>query len=721
MKKITLGLVAMCITVLAVAQNNPDTTLLQPVEVLSVRAAENSPFAKTIITKKQILQTNTGRDLPFLLQETPSVIVNSDAGNGVGYTGIRIRGTDASRINVTLNGIPYNDAESQGPFFVDLPDIAASASNIQIQRGAGTSSNGAGSFGGAISINTNELVKNKNLSLQSAAGSYQTFKQSLLYNSGLFGKYFTVDARLSAIGSKGYIDRASSKLYSGFASAAYTAQKKSLRVNVFTGKEKTYQAWYGVAENILPVNRHFNPAGMEKEGSPYNNETDNYTQTHFQAFYNQQIQPRLQYNIGLFYTKGKGYYEQYKAGQQLIDYGLPNVMVDTQLITQTNLVRRLWLNNDFYGGIFSLHYITKQTRVIFGGNTSGYAGRHFGEIVQAELPKAVAPGYRWYNLSAQKNEGNFYAKLTQQLDKKWQAYADMQLRKVNYHINGFRANPTFKQINNYTFFNPKAGLIFNANSSAKFYVSFARVTKEPNRDDFEAAVNELPRPEKLNDAELGFENKNIKRSWGINFFYMHYQDQLVLTGKINDVGAYSRSNAPKSFRLGAELEGRREISNKLAVTGNITLSKNKIKNFTEYIDDYDNGNQQTNFYSTSNLAFSPDISAAANINYQVFKNTHLSWISKFVGRQYLDNTAQKNRSLQPYQVHDLRLAYTAPVKKISIDCFFHINNIFSEKYEANGYTFSYFYDNALTTENFYFPMAPINFIVGVNIGLGKLL
>lgn len=718
MKIILTACLTLLVSPLLFSQNLSDTTLLQPVELLTVRAAENFPVPKTNISKAEIANNNLGRDLPFLLNETPSVIVHSDAGNAVGYTGLRIRGSDASRINVTLNGIPYNDAESQGTFFVDLPDMASSANNIQIQRGVGTSSVGTGSFGGAINISTNELEKNRSIQYSTSAGSYNTFKNTITLHSGLFGKHFTADARLSAISSDGYVDRASSNLRSYFTSLAYTTSKKSLRLNVFSGKEKTYQSWYGINEAALKTNRRYNAAGTEKTDAPYTNETDNYTQTHYQLFYNHKINQDWKFNTGFFLTKGKGYYEQYKADNLLSDYGLPDYLSDTTLITATNLVRRLWLANDYYGSIYSLHFNRNNTNIILGGSLSRYDGNHYGEITRADVQAAVPTNYRWYDVAARKTDWSSYLKATHKLSETWSLFGDVQLRKVGYEINGFRNNPALLQDNMYTFFNPKAGITYYKKNN-KLYFSFGRTSKEPNRDDFEAGLKQSPSPETVNDFELGLESSKADRKWAANIYFMNYENQLVLTGRINDVGAYTRTNIANSYRLGLEMQGSKRFSNFFSASGNISLSRNKVKEFTEYIDDYDNGNQQTKFYPDADLAFSPSIVSSVNLEFQPSENALIQFVSKYVSRQYLDNTSTKSRSLQPYLVHDIRLKYTTAMNRRGIDLFFHVNNVLSEKYEANGYTFSYVFNNEQATENYYFPMAPINFMIGVNLTLGK--
>lgn len=715
MKSYFLG-IALLGSCAAYAQNQPafnDTSLLQPVEINAVRASDKMPIAKTNLSKEQIEKNNIGQDLPFILNQTPSIVVNADAGNGIGYTGMRIRGTDATRINITLNGIPFNDAESQGSFLVNVPDIASSAGSIQVQRGVGTSTNGVGSFGGSINLGTNDINKEKYLELNSTAGSYHSFKNTLKFGTGIFGKHFTFDGRLSQVQSEGYVDRADSRLQSFYGSLAWITQNNSIRFNAFTGKERTYQAWYGVDSATLANNRTYNSAGTEKPGEPYTNETDNYKQTHYQLFYNHKFNKNWKSNIATFLTRGKGYYEQYKAGETLADYGIDPYDNNGTIVTEMDIIRQLHLDNYFYGSIFSAQHENKKRQVIIGGAAMIYDGLHFGKVVNGTYPQAIPAGNRFYKNKGLKKDLSLYSKWTEQLGKGWQSFVDLQVRNVDYKIDGFRNNPSLSVNVNYTFFNPKAGITYSW-KNMQAYLSYARAAKEPNRDDFETSSTTLAKPEKLDDVEAGIEFRNKKASWGINLFYMHYTDQLVLTGKINDVGAYTRTNIPESYRAGIELQGGGKISKWLTANANLTLSRNKVKDFTEYIDDYDNGGQQTRFYKNPDIAFSPAIIAGYTITIIPEKNTSLDLMGKYVGRQYLDNTEQKSRSLDAYYTQDARLAY----KWGSRATFFtQVNNIFSKLYEPNGYTFSYIYGGQLTTENYYFPMAPVNWVIGLNVKL----
>ncbi len=536
-----------CSSIFGQEETKDSFYVLSPVEVRAVRAGEHAPFTKTNLSKKEIGKLNLGQDIPFLLNQTPSVVINSDAGNGVGYTGIRIRGSDAARINVTLNGIPYNDPESQGTFFVDLPDFSSSVASIQIQRGVGTSSNGAGAFGGSINFSTNEINKESYAEFNNSFGSFNTWKNTIKAGSGLLGDHFTTDIRLSRISSDGYIDRATTDLKSFYFSTAYLADKTSLRLNIFSGKEKTYQAWNGISEaDLKNGNRTINYAGMEKPGEPYNNETDNYWQDHYQLFFDHKFMDKFSFNTAFFLIKGKGYYEEYRADQPYAKYGLSNA-------GNSDFVRQLWLDNDFYGNIFSLQYKNNKTQVVFGGGYDRYDGNHFGDLVWASngLP---APTHRWYDLDALKTDFNIYLKQQTRFTDNWYYFYDLQYRHVKYNINGFRDNPTLIIKSNYDFFNPKAGISYSKNKW-KGYLSYSMGNKEPNRDDFEAGMNRQPKREMLNDIELGVERTNKLCNWSATLYYMRYKDQLVLTGQINDVGAYTRTNIPKSYRAGIELQG----------------------------------------------------------------------------------------------------------------------------------------------------------------------
>ena len=694
---------------------NDSFYLMTPVEVRAIRAGDNTPITKTNLSKKDIAKNNLGQDIPFILNQTPSVVINSDAGNGFGYTGIRIRGTDATRINVTLNGIPYNDAESQGTFFVDLPDFTSSTGSIQIQRGVGTSSNGGGAFGASINFSTNEMNKDTYAELNNSYGSFNSYKTTLKGGTGLLGCHFTLDARLSATGSQGFIDRANSRMSSLYFSPAYFGKKNSLRLNIFTGKEKTYQAWYGVSKaDLLAGKRTVNYAGTEKPGEPYDNETDNYTQTHYQLFFEQLIGDKLSFNTALFLTNGEGYYEQYKADQAYADYQLPDPIPGPT----SDMVRQLWLNNDFYGSISSLQFKNKKNRATLGGGYTKYRGLHYGKVIWAANGFGTATNIgKWYDLGALKTDLNIYFKHQWQFHQHWFLFYDLQYRHISYDINGFRNNPSLIINNEFDFFNPKAGISY-AKNGWKGYASFGIANKEPNRDDFEAGTTQQPKPERLYDAELGIEQTKNNYNWAATLYYMNYKDQLVLTGKINDVGAYTRTNIPKSYRTGIELQGGYQFSKRVNAVANIAFSKNKVKNFTEYIDDYDNGGQKINTYSSTDIAFSPNIVGGATINFLPVENLELSLLSKYVSKQYLDNTGNNARALDAFYVQDFRVIYTVKKKfPKEISLIGQVSNMLNTQYEPNGYTYNYIYNNEVSVNNYYFPMAGTTVMIGVNISL----
>ncbi len=598
---------------------------------------------------------------------------------------------------------------------MDLPDFSSSTGSIQIQRGVGTSSNGAGAFGGSINISTNEVVKDSYAEINNSFGSFNTWKHTIKSGTGLVNG-FTTDVRLSKISSDGYIDRASSDLKSFYFSTAYIKEKTSVRVNVFSGKEKTYQAWNGISEaDLLAGNRTVNSAGTERPGEPYDNEIDDYAQTHYQLFFSQRLNSKLNFNTAFFLTKGKGFYEQYKADQKYSKYGMPDAPGFPTAITRSDMVRQLWLDNDFYGNIFSLQLKNKQTEAVLGGGLTRYNGHHFGKIIWAA--QGLTSVDNWYDLSSDKNDFNIYLKQQTKVAGNWNLFYDLQFRHVKYSTEGFRDNPTLSINKNFNFFNPKAGLSYLKNG-LKAYASYSVANKEPNRDDFEAGDLQQPLPERLHDIEAGVEKQTSNYNWAATVYYMNYKNQLVLDGKINDVGAYTRTNIPNSYRAGIEIQGGIKFNSWMNAAANISLSENKVKNFTEYIDDYDNGGQKTNNYSAATIAYSPSVVGGATINFIPVKNGELSFSSKYVGKQYLDNTSNNARLLHAFFVQDVRAIYTIKNKGLKeINIIAQLNNVFGKKYEPNGYTYSYFVGGETVTENYYFPMAGTNFMIGLNISL----
>ena len=692
---------------------------LPPLEVRSVRASENSPFAKSTINKATIGLNNMGQDLPFLLENTPSVVVNADAGIGIGYTGIRIRGTDATRINFTLNGIPYNDPESMGTFFVNIPDFSSSVSSIQMQRGVGTSTNGAGAFGASVNLMTNDYQPKHYLSSQNSVGSFNSLKNNLLFGTGLINNRFTIDGRVSQISSDGFIDRAKSNLKSFYVSTTYWGDHSSLRLNVFSGKEKTYQAWYGVPEELLSSNRTYNPAGTEKADAPYENQTDNYLQTHYQLFYNKNINRQFKWNTAVYLTKGKGYYEEYKAGVDYNDYNIDitnKIDVPDRISLPADLVRRRWLDNRFYGQIAAITYQDSLNDITLGGGWSRYEGLHFGTLPYLAL-YFIPKDYKYYDNDALKSEMNSYIKWERKLSNKIKSFIDLQYRNVQHQMNGFTKNTNLNIERKFDFFNPKAGLTVQT-KNIFYYSSIAVANKEPNRDDFEASSTEQPKREQLIDWEAGFEIKKTKFSLNANAYYMHYRDQLVLTGKINDVGAYTRTNVPNSYRAGIELQLKYALNKKYSTSYSITLSQNKIREFTEYIDDYDQNTQVAIKHQNTDIALSPSIISNRTFNYRPNDRWSFYWTTKYVSSQFLDNTQNNSRKIGDYFVNDINAHWTI-VNKPSYNILlqFYINNILDVQYAPNGYTYSYIYEKSTITSNNYYPMAGRNYWMSIKIDL----
>jgi iron complex outermembrane recepter protein len=740
MKKVFLYALLCAGTFAAHAQQKKfnDTTFLQPVEVSSVKAGSLAPFAKTNLTEKDISKENIGQDIPYLLEQTPSVVVNSDAGNGVGYTGIHIRGTDATRINATLNGIPINDAEDGGIYWVDMPDMASSLSSVQIQRGVGTSSNGTSAFGASIALTTNEFNKDSYADVNNSYGSFNTWKNTIKVGSGLIDNHFTIDARLSRETSDGYIQRASSDLNSFALSGAYITNKSSLRFNVFSGKEKTYQAWNGVPDYLIDSIRNYNGLGTEKPGTPYANQTDNYQQDHYQLFFNHTINQQWSFNTAVFMTYGRGYYQEYHGvayeetnnydsfTTSYAYYGLPNPVYGTDTVTNTDLVRQLWLDNHFYGQVLSFLYKKKNDEVTIGGSWTRYSGTHYGDVTWMQNGGLPNDNYEYYNHPDLKTDENIYAKWQHKLSVNWSTFADVQYRQVYHRIDGFEGlavTDTLNKLNitrTFNFVNPKAGVTYTKNGW-QAYFSYSRSNKEPLYTDFVIADTiSNPVAETLNDFELGIERKKDIYNWGATLYYMQYDNQLIATGSLNSVGASTTINVPKSYRLGIELQGNAKVNSWFNVTANATFSQNKIKLFTESIDEYNASykliGEQLKQHSNPDIAFSPDIIVGGTLNFIPVKNGLISLISKYVSRQYMDNTSNVTRSVDPYFTENIRLSYALKNMLVKeTDIILQINNLFSAKYNSSGYTYSDIESGTPVTYNNYYPMAPINYMVGVNI------
>ncbi|MFN8353358.1 MAG: TonB-dependent receptor [Spirosomataceae bacterium] len=713
------------------------TFVADEVVVSATRASEKSAMAFTNVSAQEIQKQNLAQDIPVLLNFTPSLVSTSDAGAGVGYTGVRIRGTDATRINVTINGIPYNDPESQGTFWVNMPDFASSVSSIQIQRGVGTSTNGAGAFGATVNINTNEFRPDAYAELNNSFGSFNTWKHTVKAGTGLLGGKFTVDARLSKITSNGYVDRASSDLKSFYVSGGYFGKKSFIRFNAFSGIEKTYQAWEGVPESRVRNDREGMLAYIDRNGLNqtdannllnsgrtynlylYDNQVDNYQQDHYQLVSSHQLSDKWTLNINGFYVKGRGYYEQFKADQKFSNYGLPDVVIGTQTIKRTDLIRRKWLDNGFGGTTFSLDFnsFNKLTANI-GGGWNRYDGDHYGEIIWAKYASTSNIRSRYYFNNGLKTDFNLYAKAFYQFSEKLNGFVDLQYRGVSYQIKGLDDNRIdISQSDDLNFFNPKLGLTYQLAENATLYGSYSVASKEPNRDDYtQAPAGKRPQAETLRDLELGFKLQGAAFKLDINGYWMNYKNQLILTGQLNDVGNPIRTNVPQSYRAGVEIELATQLSKAFRWNVNATLSQNKINNFSEYVPNYDTGVDKVNTYSKADIAFSPNVIIGSQLLYLPSKTVELALLTKYVGKQYLDNTSNNSRFIDAYLTNDFRAIYHLnPSWSKGITLSLLVNNVFNTLYSSNGYTYSYIYDNQLTTENFYYPQAGTNFLLGVGL------
>ncbi len=705
----------------------PAPVLGEEVNIQATRAQRNYPTTYASISSKEIKEVNLGKDMPYILQSSPSVVVTSDAGNGIGYTGISIRGTDLTRINVTINGVPLNDAESQGVWFVDLPDLASSTENIQIQRGVGTSTNGSGAFGASINLLTSTLNQDPYGELDISGGSYNTLKTTLRFGTGLMANRFCVDGRLSYLHSDGYIDRAFSNLKSYFLSAGYFGKSTTVKLINFSGFERTYQSWYGVPGDSLATNRTYNPAGQytDKSGKVvyYDNQTDNYEQDHYQLIFSQRLMANWNLSAALHYTKGKGYYENYEQNQLFSAYGLSNVILGTDTITSTNLVNRKMMDNDFYGVTFSTNLsVQEKLKITAGGAWSSYNGHHFGKVIWAEFASDGDNNRNYYYNQGVKKDFNIYTKISYQLLKQLSLFADLQYRFVSYKMDGkLDDQRALDQNHRFNFFNPKAGLYFTFSGHHSLYYSFGVANREPSRNNYkDADPQHTPTFETLYDNELGYNFTLPNFTLNANFYYMRYRDQLVLTGKINNVGEAIMVNVPHSYRLGLEISAGIKLFRKLKWDVNATFSRNSILNFTEYVDKYDSvwnieGQLATSLGET-NIAFSPQLIVGSMLTCKPVENLSISLNTRYIGRQYMDNTNSRERSLSGYFVNGISVGYAIKTGLFNEVCLsVAVNNLFNVKYSSNGWVYQYYFDNRHYESNGFYPQALLNFLVGLTV------
>ncbi|UPZ17322.1 TonB-dependent receptor [Flavobacterium humidisoli] len=674
-------------------QDSTKVNQLDDVLVSAVRVTSKTPVSFSNMDKKEIKYRNLGQDIPVLMNYLPSVVTTSDAGNGVGYTGIRVRGSDATRVNVTINGIPYNDAESQGTFWVNMPDFASSVESLQLQRGVGTSTNGAGAFGASLNLLTDNYANKATGEISSSAGSFNTFKNTVKFSTGLMNDHFEIAGRLSTIKTDGYIDRGSADLKSYFLQGTYVGKTTLIKALVFGGTQKTYQSWNGIDAETLNTNRTFNSAGMYTDDAGnvhfYNNETDNYNQDHYQLHWSESLSDKWSTNLAFHYTKGKGYYENYKEDADMADYSLNPVGT----VTTTDLIRQKWLDNDFYGTTFSAKYVTDDLNVILGGGWNKYEGDHFGKVIWARYASQSELGDHYYDDYSSKTDGNIFAKANYQFTEKLSFYGDLQYRNVKYKANSAE---TGLVDDNFNFFNPKAGLNYAFTQNSILYFSYARANREPNRTDYEGGN---VKPEKLNDYELGWRFNTEKFQLNSNVYYMAYKDQLILTGRLDDVGNPIRANTEKSYRLGFEFDATIALSEKFTLRPNFTLSSNK--NVDLAVDG--------EYYGTTKIAYSPEVIAGNVVVYKPIKGLYLSLLQKYVGEQYMNNIELPAAKLADYFVNDFNASYEIIPNKIfkSITITALVNNIFDKKYVSNGYMYDVY--------PYYYPQAGTNFLIGLNL------
>ncbi|WP_121964397.1 TonB-dependent receptor [Myroides sp. N17-2] len=705
----SLFLTTACISTIAHAQEKQlkdsiQQATLNEIVLSAVRADEKTPIAYANLSKKDLSQRNLGQDIPTMMSYMTSVVTTTDAGNGIGYSSFRVRGSDASRVNVTLNGIPYNDGESQGSFWVNMPDFTSSVQNLQLQRGVGTSTNGSSAFGASLNLKTDDYAHEANGEVSNSFGSYNTRKSTVKFSTGLINDKFEIAGRLSDMKSDGYIDRASSNMKSYYLQGMYVGKTSLVKAVVFGGKQKTYQAWNGVSQSdIDKYGRRYNPAGKYKDDQGntqfYDNETDNYIQTHYQLHWSEQWSSAWSSNVSLHYTKGDGYYENYKENQKFKSYGFKPITVDGKEVNKTDLIRQKSLANHFYGMVFNTNYTADKLNVIVGGGANKYEGDHFGNVLWTRQPVKFSPNYEYYRDDAVKTDLNFYAKATWQFADKWSLYGDMQYRRVTYEANGIETGLVNDKFN---FFNPKGGVTFQLDEENQFYLSYAKGNREPNRKDYEGEGR--PKSESMDDYELGWRFRGDRTTINVNAYYMKYKDQLILTGEMNDVGGMLRANSGDSYRAGIEIDANVRVLEKLYWSPSVTISANKNKNFMTTVD-----NKPTNL-GTTNIAFSPDFIASNAITYLPLKGMSVSLLTKFVGEQYMANLDAKESKLDSYFINDLSASYEFPIKGWvrSVGVSVLANNIFNVKYISNGY-----YDPEWGPA--YYPQAEFNILAGLTI------
>ena len=715
---------------------------LDNIEIVANKLGAKSPFTFQNIKGEDLRKENVGQDVPFLLQFTPSAVVTSDAGTGIGYTGIRIRGTDQNRINVTINGVPLNDAESQGVFWVDLPDIINSTEEVQIQRGVGSSTNGPGAFGASILLNTQSTNVTPSIMVSSQAGSFGHSRLSVNVNSGLMNNKYLIEGRYSTINSDGYIDRGSARLRSYYFSAARLTEKSSLRFITFSGTERTYQAWNGVPEAKVNgdqdalLQHYFNNVGqlyftpqdsinLFQSGRNYNyytyeNQVDDYTQSHYQLHYARNLSSSWILKSTLYYTSGRGFFEEQKFNQRFSAYQLPNYIDELgQEIRRAEIIRRRWLDNDLIGANLLAQYSPRVGETLtFGGNVQYYLGDHFGNVLRAMPDPGIRPTDRYYDNQGEKQEASGFVKWEKSMGSKWNFFADAQLRAISYQVQGL--DRTLRPLDidtTYLFFNPKVGVFYQLSGRENLYASFAVANREPDRSDFIDNLRAgVPRSERLHNLEIGYQYRGRKSAWQANVYFMDYTNQLILTGELNDSGNPIRVNTPDSYRLGLELAGEFQLKDWLTYSPMVTFSRNKVRAFDEVLFDYTNGEERVVIpHQNTDISYAPSVVAGQTIGVRPARGLLVQLVSRYVSSQYLDNTQNTARSLPAYHFHNVLINYQLPQTWIKDASFqLAINNVFNQLYSTNGYSYSYIFDQTIT-ENFLYPQAGRHFFIGINL------
>jgi len=699
------------------------SVLTDDVVISATRAGARAPFAYSNVDKLALEKLGTASDMPYLLTLTPSFVETSEAGNGVGYTSMRIRGTDASRINVTIDGIPLNDPESQQVFWVDLPDLSSSVDNIQVQRGVGTSTNGAGAFGASVNIQTRGVENEPFALVNSSAGSFRTFRNSISAGTGLIKDRFAFQMRFSDIKSDGYIRRTGSNHQSAFLSGLYRSGKSLLKANIILGREHTGIGWWGVPAEMLETDRRYNPAGeyTDENGIKryYDNESDNYSQDHYQLIFSRKLTGALSVHTALHYTRGKGFYEEYREDESYSDYGLKYVRMSDTTLYVTDLIRRKWMANDFYGLVYSLKYKNEKVEASMGGGLNIFSGDHFGRIIWMRYPGAAEKDHQWYFNNGEKREASLYGKMTAEISPKASFFGDLQYRYIKYILEGNDDDlKNISQTHSFNFFNPKTGIHFTIGEDQEAYVSVSVAHREPTRTDFKEASGDdkaTPGSERLFDTELGYRLNLPGRSFAINLYGMFYNDQLVPTGELSNVGYPIMTNVDRSYRIGAELSAGFVPADFLSWKLNLTLSRNEIRDFVEHYVDYNTTDWSSEYKSRNlgnvDIAYSPRVTGTSDFALKPISTADIHLITKYVGRQYFDNTMSGERMLDHYLVNNIIVGFTPGIKNIrKVEIQAIVNNIFNTEYENNAYGGNWYEDGKEKTWAYYFPQAGINFM-----------